>query len=457
MTASPYTQMIPSSFIAAIVIWVSGIVGLLFFVDQSSFPAIAGFYALAFASYGYMMWKYPFGNPYDILLYTAIIIRLVAIFAFPSLSDDIYRFIWDGRLAIAGYHPFEHLPSHYLQVGNEVPGLTESLYNKLNSQNYYTIYPTISQWVFNISAWIAPDSIYGFSLSMKGMLAAMDIGSILLARQILKSMSLSMNRAMYYALNPLVIIEIVGNGHFEGGMIFFTMLAIYLFLKNRYFFSAIALSAAVASKMLPLMFLPLLLAIIPWRKAFRYYAYTAIGLTLFFAPMMSATFINHISESLNLYFQKFEFNGSIYYLIRWIGYQVKGWNIIGDAGPILALIVFVGIWILTFFNRKSKATDWPRLAMWALTIYFLMATIVHPWYISTLVALCVFSHYRFPLLWSGLITMTYINYSYDPFYENLWIVGLEYLLVFGMLIFELKNHNFSRYGMDQSPNRNAIS
>ena len=420
------------------------LIGLLFFVDQSSFSRIGVGYGLAFLSYYWISVQKDTPLGVNTLILLAVVIRAIAIFAFPNLSDDIYRFAWDGRLAIQGYHPFEHLPSYFLEEGNTVEGLTSELYDQLNSKDYFTIYPTLSQWVFALSAWLFPDSLYGFSCVMKGILTMMDIGSIFLMLGILKHMNMDKKHVLLYALNPLVIIEISGNGHFEGGMIFFFVLAAYWFMKHRLFLSAVALSASVASKMLPLMFLPLLLACGPWRKILRYYVFTAIGLMLFAAPLLSQTLIEHLSQSLNLYFQKFEFNASIYYIIRWIGFQIKGWNMIAYVGPILGIVVFIAVWCLTFFNRNTKPSSWPRLVMWCLTIYFGLATIVHPWYITTLVAVSIFSQYRFPILWSGLITMTYINYSYSPYFENLWFVALEYLLVFTMLIFEIKKYNFTK-------------
>jgi hypothetical protein len=87
--------------------------------------------------------------------------------------------------------------------------------------------------------------------------------------------------------------------------------------------------------------------------------------------------------------------------------------------------------------------------MWALCIYFLFTTTLHPWYITTLVAISVFSPYRFPLLWSGLIFLTYAGYHINSFQENYWITAFEYVAVIGYFIFELKNNsnfkfNFSR-------------
>jgi len=241
-------------------LWLFGVVILLFFADQSDFLVVGSGYAIAFLSYALII-KYPYDKRgLGALIALAVIIRVVAVFAFPTLSDDIYRFVWDGRLAVAGHHPFEHLPSYYLEAGNEVAGITQSLFDQLNSPDYYTIYPTVSQSVFALAAWIAPDSIYGFSVVLKGFLAILDIASIWLLYQILLLLDLDETKVKWYALNPLVIVEISGNAHFEGAMIFFILLAIYWLIKER-MLSAMAIGLSVLSKLVPLIFLPLMFAV----------------------------------------------------------------------------------------------------------------------------------------------------------------------------------------------------
>jgi hypothetical protein len=32
---------------------------------------------------------------------------------------------------------------------------------------------------------------------------------------------------------------------------------------------------------------------------------------------------------------------------------------------------------------------------------------------------------------------TYVNYSYPEYYENLWVVGVEYILLIGMIYYEV--------------------
>jgi hypothetical protein len=65
-------------------------------------------------------------------------------------------------------------------------------------------------------------------------------------------------------------------------------------------------------------------------------------------------------------------------------------------------------------------------------------TTMHPWYLATLVILSVFTRYRFTIVWSFVIVLSYQVYANSPWEENLWFVGFEYFIVLSCLIFELK-------------------
>jgi hypothetical protein len=75
---------------------------------------------------------------------------------------------------------------------------------------------------------------------------------------------------------------------------------------------------------------------------------------------------------------------------------------------------------------------------WLLTIYMIFSTVVHPWYLTPLVALSAFVNYRFALIWSALVPLSYYTYSQNPYSENYWLTGLEYIIVLGFLIGDLK-------------------
>lgn len=409
--------------------------GLGFYARQNDFWSIICFYGPLFLIYvGILKWSKP--EHLFPFLGIAIVLRLLLVFGFPNLSDDIYRFVWDGRLLINGWNPFDHLPSYYIEQNIAVPGITEALYRELNSPNYFTIYPPVAQAVFAGACWLFPNSLTGSALVMKFFLFACEIGNIILLFKILGHFQLSQKNALIYALNPLIIIEITGNLHFEGAMIFFLLLAYWWLIKTRLSLSAIAIAFSIASKLLPLIFLPFLIRRLGLRKSIRYFLIVGLTLAALFIPLFSGPFLENFGSSLDLYFRKFEFNASIYYLLRWVGFQIKGYNWIQTVGPLLALGTLSGVLYMAYTEKANSWLKWPEKMLFAICLYLFFTTTVHPWYASLPIVLCTFTCFRFPVLWSGLIFLTYINYSYEPYWENLWVVGVEYLVVFGFIAME---------------------
>jgi hypothetical protein len=115
--------------------------------------------------------------------------------------------------------------------------------------------------------------------------------------------------------------------------------------------------------------------------------------------------------------------------------------VIHVIGPILSLTTIISILGLAYKYSRSERKSSAALItvmLFSFTAYLLFATTVHPWYLSTIIFLCIFTQFRFPVLWSLLIFFTYINYSYTPYFENLFIVLLEYSILYSYLIYEWK-------------------
>ena len=359
------------------------------------------------------------------------------LFVLPNFSDDLYRFVWDGRLINGGLHPFAHVPEYYMQPGSpDVPGITSSLFYQLNSPNYHTIYPPVAQFLFSFSASIFPASVHGSGIIMRIFIIMAEVGSIWLMTRILFHYKMPVRYVTLYALNPLVILELTGNLHFEAFMIFFLLAAIYFLLIKYRNLSALAMAFAICSKLIPLIFLPLFIKRMTWRRLLQYYGLIVLFSAILFAPLIDIQLIKGMQSSMSLYFQHFEFNASIYYLLRQIGYLTHGYNLIEVLGKFLALMTFVVIMTFSVLNRADRNTL-PQSMFWVLTIYFMFTTTLHPWYITTLIALSVFTPYRFPLVWSLLIFFTYVGYSSSGYQENLWVVMIEYIIVFAYMIYEI--------------------
>ena len=414
----------------------AGVLYLGYGVDRTDFNALFGACSLAFLGYLLVIWR-PRGTPLRYWIGLGIVLRLLLIFAFPLLSDDVYRFIWDGRLVAGGHNPFAHLPAYYLEPGQGVAGLGQALFNRLNSPEYHTIYPPVAQVVFTLAAWISPTSWYGAAVVMKVALFLAELGSLLLLYRLLLTFHLPPGRLLYYWLNPLIIVEIVGNLHFEGAMVCFLLWSLYLLTKSRYAGAAGAMSLAIASKLLPLMLLPFLLRRLWGRPFWVFYGGVGVVTSLLFLPLLLGSgFAEGFGGSLELYFRKFEFNASVYYLLRAYGYYEVGYNQIARFGPVLAQVAAGLILIVALADDRTDWWSLPGRWLAAFVIYLLGATTVHPWYLAVPIVLCVFTPWRFPLLWAFLIMLTYTSYVTVPYRENLLLVGVEYGLVVSYYLWE---------------------
>ena len=358
-----------------------------------------------------------------------VLFRLLVLFAFPNLSDDVFRFVWDGRLNVIGENPFLHMPSWYLESKNKILALNHELYSQLNSNEYYTVYPPILQYIFASSVWLFPNDIYSSAIVMKCFIFLAECGSIAILLKLFKQFTINAKYIAIYALNPLVIIELTGNAHFEGLMIFFLLLTVWLLAKKKIILSAVAMSFAICTKLLPLMFLPFLIKRLGLKTSVLYFGSIALLTSLFFAPFFYEEIFLNFFQSIDLYFRKFEFNASIFYIVRWLGFCAKGWNIIQTVGPVMSIIVAFIILFIAFREKIVTTKSLLQKMSIALLLYFGMATIIHPWYVTTLVAFTAFWKWRFPLVWSLLIPLSYFAYSHSNYYENLWLIAIEYLAI----------------------------
>lgn len=371
------------------------------------------------------------------ILILGIWLRLILLFSIPALSDDYFRFIWDGRLSAQGINPFLHSPSYYLEQGFPIAGVNLEIYPNLNSKEYFSIYPPVCQFIFWIGALISSNNVLVHVIMMKIFFILIESGTIYFLYLLLKHLKKDIKILIWYALNPLIILELVGNLHFEAFMIFGLVGSLYfLLVKKNWVFSALLFAIAINAKLLPLMLLPLFLFPLGFKKAFCFYLVTGAFVLVMFIPFLSKEMILNISDSVGLYFKKFEFNASIYYVVRWVGFQVKGYNIIGTAGKNLSLIPIFFILILSFIRGKQIQSIATKV-LWVLAIYFFSATIVHPWYITHILALCLLTSYRFPLIWLILAMLSYATYQTDAYEENLWLTAVEYLAVYSIAGYEL--------------------
>ena len=76
-------------------------------------------------------------------------------------------------------------------------------------------------------------------------------------------------------------------------------------------------------------------------------------------------------------------------------------------------------------------------ALFGLLLYFLVATTIHPWYVINLLFLSLFTKYKFILVWTLTVVLSYFAYSQESFQENMMLILLEYTAFLGFLGYEI--------------------
>jgi len=401
--------------------------------QQSDFTKIIVAAAIAFIGYTYLSFYTNIKTRQIFAL--GVVIRIGILFFFPNLSDDIYRFVWDGQLTYQGVNPYGYLPSNII---SELEGpYWQHLFSNMNSPNYYTIYPPFTQLIFYISTW-AGNNIWWSSFIIKICFLTAEIFTFYGLIRLLNVLNKKTTLVSIYFLNPLIMVEGMGNLHFEIIMISFLVWGIYYTLfKNKIVLGALLIALSIASKLLPLMFLPYFLFKMSSKDKIRFFSAGLLFTVLAFLPIIIGLDFANFASSIDLYFQKFEFNAGLYYLFRYIGKLWSGYNLIQYIGPLLGFIAVLLIIKKAYTSIVYHLQHFMNFAFFSFSVYLLLATTVHPWYLAVPILFSVFVRFRFAVLWSFLIMLSYINYSYDPYFENLWVIGLEYILVFGMIGYEV--------------------
>ena len=447
---------------------------------------------------------------FKFLTVVAFIFRAIFILAIPNLSQDFYRFIWDGRILLEGINPYLHTVESFITKGEFPVAQAQELYAGMGNLNgsHFTNYPPINQLCFVIAGLFAGKSILGSAIVLRLIIIAADFGTLFFGKKLLEKLNIPVYNIFWYILNPFIIIELTGNLHFEGVMIFFLVWSLYLLHSGKWQFAAIVFALSISVKLMPLIFLPLFFQFFMKRnviannvkqsvpvdqksnnqdlenndgmlkqvqhdatdnnKQIPAFAgitvagitkkgitklmgfYTIVGITtlLLFAPFFSSEFINNYTKTVSLWFQNFEFNASFYYLAREIGYTFRGYNEIAIIGKITPILVIVIVLILTFFRKNKTTVQLISVMLLALSFYFFTTTTVHPWYVATLLMLSVFTKYKFPLVWSFVIILSYlayVNIDKADKSENLWVIAIEYTIVYSVFFWEI----FKRKSVDE--------
>jgi hypothetical protein len=360
----------------------------------------------------------------------AILFRVTLLCANPNLSDDIYRYVWDGRVQLAGVNPYQHPP--------ESPALTalrdEVYYPAINHKQIRTIYPPVAQLFFAAVCLIDTSPVV-----MRIFLVLCEIAMLLVLLKMLRLRGLSGERLLLYAWNPLAVLEISGSGHIDALAIALLMLAIYLLLLGRKQTAVVALGAAVLSKLVPLLAVPAFWRHMAsgtgnWRStwlvpsgrvAMLWLPVILIGGYAIYAGAGAA----HILDGLKVYLMKWRFNDGIYTIVYELLRQPElAWD---DVALERARVVCSVAWVTVAVITLIRVRDPLRIVFLLMAAHLLLSPTVHPWYLLWVLP---FLPFFASAGWIYLSCASLLAYNVlDGFHttgvwrEDAWVKWAEYL------------------------------
>ena len=431
-----------------------------YFLERTEFEKLLFLWISLFACFYFLIKDEQLDFNY--LVSIAILFRLTFLFTIPNLSQDFYRFIWDGRMIFEGLNPYLSLPQSFIEQRNYPVSQAIQLYNGMGEMNgsHYTNYPPINQLCFLIASVFSSKSILGSVIVMRTLIIFADIGIIYFGKKILEKLNLPIKNIFWYALNPFIIIELTGNLHFEPVMLFFLVLSLYKLQQHKWVWAGILLACSISVKLIPLLFMPLFYQwfikmkneketkfyfLIPSSSELirlsLFYIIVFATILLLFSPFYSHELIRNYSNSVGLWFRNFEFNASFYYIAREIGFLFRGYNEIAIIGKTIPILTILFVFSISFFRKNRTVQQLIEAMLFGLSFYYFVSTTIHPWYLATLIILSVFTKYRFSIIWSLVIIFSYSAYIKETYQENLWFVALEYFFVYGYIIWAFYKAN----------------
>jgi hypothetical protein len=414
----------------------------LFFVlfedNRSDFGSIFLPFSIAFVSYFFIVF-HSVNISTNYLLGLTCISFVLGIILIPHLSTDYFRFLWDGEIFWKDINPYDFTPNEIIHSKNFVSSpYFKELHNGMGelSQINFSCYTPLNQFFFIFSTWFT-DSIYWNTIILKCLVAVTQFFGLIYLQKLLKHLAINVNKAFILFLNPLFIIESIGNVHFEGVMISFLIIAIYFLIKLKIFPAGIFFSLAIQIKLIPLLLLPFLWRFIGWKKAVITYSIIGIGFLIVSISLLNSSNFGHFMHSIKLYFELFQFNSSFLFVLLQLDPLHYYYHKIGHYSFILSFTTFIMILYLAFWKKIIVPKALFSKMTIAYFIYLLSCTTLHPWYILPALFLSVFTNYTFLILWSFTVFLSYSFYSNGNVATTNWLLGIEYIPVLLLFVYEM--------------------
>ena len=294
------------------------------------------------------------GRLFTVALLMAVAFRVPLAAPRVNADNDMVRYMYDGRLQRLGYNPFEVVPADPALAATHTDET-----RRMPSIRARTPYPAAAQLFFRLVV-----TIHESPRMMKWALVLCDFLTIWVLLAWMRSTARSPWLVLVYAWNPLVILEVAHSGHIDALGALWIAISAWMLSTGRGMRAAAAFVIAVASKLLPIVLIPLY-----WKRIrLRDTAVGALVLAALYFPFRSAGLLP-LGAVPNVV-QYIRFNGPVF---KWIAQNATPQV---AAGVALGAGLAVAVWM-----RFKRSAEDPAAWAWPMAVSLAAAPVIYPWYL----------------------------------------------------------------------------
>lgn len=366
-----------------------------------------------------------------IVIFVSAVFYLTFLFQTPTLSGDIYRYIWDGKLLSNGISPYQYAP-----YASQLAYLRDANWQLVENKDIISPYPPLLEFL-NALIYIVSPTVTAFKAAT--IFGALGIVSIL--PFFMRKLGMDPRLAILFAWNPLFVFEFGSSGHDDTIALFFVLLSLYFLVDNKKIPAAAMMALGVVSKLFPLLIVPLFLR--KWgTKATAVFVIVVAGFYfpfLFLGGNILAPISAYVFSSVPI------FNAGAFSLFQNL-FSSYGASEAVTLSRVLEYSLYGVVLLYALWNiqrRPHEDTQLMRYAAILITVYIAFSSTIQPWYVSWIFVPFILLMPTWSwIIFSGTVFLTYYTFTQQPispgyWAEIPWVKFVEFAQLYGMIAYEI--------------------
>ncbi len=354
------------------------------------------------------------------ILFFAVIVRLLMFSVEPYTSNDVDRYLFDGRIVVEGLDPYS--------ISHDAPELKllrETWEPPAEHAKYVTLYPPLALAFFSLAA--AAGITYAVA-AWKLILLTASLLTLWLTAKVLQREKKLKHLALV-ALSPLLILETSVGLHLDALSTLAIIGAIYCWQRGWIIRAGLVIGLGTSIKLLPVMLLlPLTFTLQNFKQVFSLFISALMAVVSVY--VLAIDFGLHPVGSIAIFFEKWRFAAPLFTVLDTIlsGQEIL-FVMVGFSALVCSLVAYV-CWCHRWTLANNKELLFGSLQL-VIALPLIISPVIFPWYLMPLVPLMALYPNRYLIMWTLLMPLTYevINQFiccqvWQPAQWPIWLIGL---------------------------------